>query len=140
MSTLVYLNELRKHTGKAPLKAWKESKAKLAEAIAKLEANISALEPDRIVAPGIGSPDEVVTVIKAKGTPIPKKPETPVVELVTITLVEIAKELSINPRVARAKMRRVKSLPEGTVVGKHTYARTHKQHVIDALKHDFRKR
>ncbi len=60
----------------------------------------------------------------------------------TVTLVMIAKELNINPRVARAKMRRVDmaKLPADAVIAKHTYKAQYKDAIINALRTDFRKK
>lgn len=43
--SLDYLNQLRARLGKTPLKSWKESKVKLAEAIGKCGAQINASKP-----------------------------------------------------------------------------------------------
>jgi hypothetical protein len=67
MTTLTTLNTLRTAAGMKPLKAWKESKAKLVAAIEKLTPKTNGNE---------------------------------------VTIAQLARELGINPRVARAKCRR----------------------------------
>lgn len=130
--TLEYLNSLRVAVGKKPLKAWKESKAKLDEAVNKLLPRNSDGE---VIGEGViasGAPKRVKKSIDEEANTNPH-------DFSTVTLVAIAKELGINPRVARAKMRRV-SVPADFLAGKHTYHEQHKAWVVDALKRDFRKK
>lgn len=192
MSTLAHLNELRTAVGKAPLKAWKESKAKLLEAIDKLTprdsaGNIIAADANGVIASGaprqidiseltpeshpiakankdswnavIGKPKKSIEreaelahldvrerkLVKATKKEVRRQGEKQYVHAVEgdeVTLVQIAKELGINPRVARAKMRRVdlSKLPAGSVIGKHTYTVAGAAAVREALKTDFRKK
>lgn len=56
----------------------------------------------------------------------------------SITLADIARELGVSPKIARAKMRRVDA--SAYSVGKHTYNVKDKQKVIDALQTDHRKK
>lgn len=201
------LNVLRNVVGKPPLKAWKESAAKLDAAIEALlprysDGSVIPTDDDGAIASGapidepvivetaqpftddtgrgrirLEGPNEVVgdipkvkrTRVSAKAIPETDKgsfvkelrkatkQEDALIEKVadkaakkqaastgeTVTLVDIARELDINPRVARAKMRRVdmSKLPAGSVVGKHTYTNpVGRNAVIAALKHDFRKK
>jgi hypothetical protein len=111
--TLVTLNLLRTKAGMAPLKAWKESKAKLEVAIGKLllatkadptakelkatevakAAKKPAKEPKKIK-------DGMAAVAKAKSA---KEKKTPVDG---VSISTIAAELDMDPKVARAKLRR----------------------------------
>jgi hypothetical protein len=178
-ATLIYLNALRDTAGMKPLKSWKESNAKLAAAITKLETQIGTHLPPvidqhlDIKTPLQIAADEPVTVEVAKSfstdpvaNKIPKKvvaaaeqfaadvvAKVPAKKAVkklekaldkakdVITLVEIAKELEFNPKVARAKMRRV-TVPKGYTVdgAAHTFHAKHRQWVIDALQRDNRKK
>lgn len=126
---LAKLNSLRANANKPPLKAWKESRA-------KLEAAVAALTP--------AMPAEVITAAEepaanvAASVPKASKAVRPG-NAFTVTLANIARELNLQPKIARAKMRRIR-LPEGVEVSKHTYAVDHKQTVIDMLKKDFRRK
>jgi hypothetical protein len=66
--TLERLNELRARNGMKPLKAWKESKQKLYDAIHKLEANTDATDqdptPDDVPAESIADLKEVVKAVE----------------------------------------------------------------------------
>lgn len=195
--TLSYLNDLRAKSGMKPLKAWKESKAKLADAISSLEAKLNQGRtaanlgdyfeestarkslrdnPDRsndaypppysttVLPDGLGggitprdSAEEAYLMKNAKPRKQSKVDDAVKNKIAKdakeaqrtgahrgqtstdhITLVQIAKELGIDPKVARAKMRRVKAASD-MEVSKHTYALKNKQWVVDALKADFRK-
>ena len=83
---LAHLNSLRESNGLKPLNAWKESKAKLEEAITKLEASV-----------------EEKPAAAAKK---PSKKKTDAASADTFTLGDIARELGKNPKVLRAKFRR----------------------------------
>jgi hypothetical protein len=74
---LADLNALREKSGKAPIKVWKASRTKLEEAIKACDS-VSA---------------EPVKTVKASGN--------------GVSLVEIAKELDMDDKVARAKLRRM---------------------------------
>lgn len=96
--TLAYLNELRTMNNKKPLKAWKESKVKLAAAIDKehevrQEERLARLEakPVKIVTARVEGKPQNVTEAGAK-----------------VNVAKIAKELGINSKVARAKLRKAK--------------------------------
>ena len=146
MTRFEHLNNLRILNGQKPLKAWKESKAKLEAAIKKLEAqtrhdieeamedaasdNIDQLiEEDKKVP--CRAPSVIEHELKSRPHPTPDK----------VTLVEIAKELSINPKIARAKIRRGGDHCPGSLEeDKYVYAIGDKQKVIDFLTSDFRKR
>lgn len=106
------LNTLRIAAGMSPLKSWKGSRAKLNEQIEKLEREAKKNKPAKA----------------------PKKASSD-----TITLADIARELDINPKVARAKMRRV-TVPAGFEAERHTYYLERKQWVIDTLTTDMRKK
>lgn len=81
---LATLNTLRAINGKAPIKAWKESRA-------KLEAAIAALTP----AQSLGATEPAPAPTRA-----PKK--------VTSTFKDLLTELNMTAKVARAKLRRAK--------------------------------
>lgn len=57
----------------------------------------------------------------------------------TVTLADIARELSLNPKVLRAKMRRL-TIPQEFIVSKHTYKLEHKPAIIDIIKRDHRRK
>lgn len=119
-SMLTRLNELREANGLKPLKAWKESKQKLEDAIRKLsDATIDEMIEE----------DKKVPCKAPSANPNPE----------SITLAQIARELGINPKVARTKMRRV-DVPTDFLVAKHTYRMQYKAWVIDVLRSDLRKR
>ena len=86
---LAHLNSLRELAGLKPVNTWKESKDKLEAAIAKLEEPASATAPEKKTS-------------KAK-----EKREAPEANPDTFTLGDIARELGKNPKVLRAKFRRL---------------------------------
>jgi hypothetical protein len=171
---LTQLNAFRVDLGKAPLKAWKESKEKLnaayVAALTEHEAMVKAKTADPVAdfiaengvtqcPPPKALQDEakrrerVEAIAEKRITPealraakakVERKPRTIVSpangKIDGVTLVQIARELGINDKIARAKMRRV-SVPADFLVDgqKHTYHPQHKQWVIDALKRDMRK-
>lgn len=117
--TLAYLNELRAMNGKAPLKSWKESKDKLAKAIDKenetrVAGQNERLEEEariaRVSASAKNKPINILvkkTIEKnkakiAKASQVSAKQE----EAAKVNVAQIAKELGINPKVARAKLRK----------------------------------
>lgn len=87
---LATLNALRATKGKAPIKAWKESKA-------KLEAAIEALSPKQVKAP-----KAPVEVSKAKLSHVLKGAMAPRAR----DFAEWCRQNDVNPKVARAKLRR----------------------------------
>lgn len=88
---LITLNTLREQNGQVPLKSWKSSRAKLEEAIAKLT-------PAETPAP---------KAKKAKKAKVAKA-DAPTKSSDDLSVADIARELGINPKVARAKLRRHK--------------------------------
>jgi AraC-like DNA-binding protein len=105
------LNQLREARGMKPLKAWKASKEKLHEAIASLEKVPAAIQDINVEEP-----------------------------MKYVTLTEIARELGMSPKVARAKMRRVFRSSGDTTFAKHTYPEVLKEKVITILKRDLRRK
>jgi hypothetical protein len=95
MTTLTELNALRTAAGMKPLKAWKESKAKLDAAVAKLQETMPALT--RAMTTDAKPAGKKVVVKKTAA----KKATGEGVKVSTI-----AEELGIDPKVARAKLRR----------------------------------
>ena len=98
--TLAYLNELRTMNDKKPLKAWKESKVKLAAAIDKehevrQEERLARLEAKSV---------KIVTARIVKEG----KPQNVTEAGAKVNVAKIAKELGINSKVARAKLRKAK--------------------------------
>jgi hypothetical protein len=143
MSTLIELNALRVANNMKRLKAWKESKAKLVEAIAKLSGITTAEQqlkasvevtkvPTGMTAAKIAAAkakeqvaakklNEGMAKLKAKKDAQPKvtkelkdaltfgKKKVAVKEVKTTSdniLATVCDELEINPKVARAKLRR----------------------------------
>ncbi|MGE0366963.1 MAG: hypothetical protein AB7Q00_14645 [Phycisphaerales bacterium] len=165
--SLAILNDLRAQHGKPPLKAWKESKAKLTAAIDKLRgeapfevdipdvngedhlpplpmADTRTLPPDVVAAADAFAQDVVNKVpakkaVKKLADAFKKRGKAAPAGSDTIPLVAIAAEMGLNPKVARAKMRRIK-LSAGVEVSKHVYHIGKKQQVIDALRKDHRKK
>ena len=95
-------NTLAKRTGEAPLNSWKQDKLKLQSRIDRLKNNI---QPKKL-------PIEAAAPMTFK----PKRPLSKADELIekevarasdyTITVVDVAEEHNIDPKVARAKLRR----------------------------------
>lgn len=167
------LNALRNTLGMPPLKAWKESKAKLAATIDALQAKVAPKDTTQYFAKD-GSPvtpkvcppspelaaierrkkaiDEVVQrrlagvdvvtppapgataklgeVIKAKQKPAQKTTES---TGDTIKLAEICREIGMDPKIARARLRRTMTPPNITV-GKYIYKVEGKAMVIAVLR------
>lgn len=156
------LNTLRVANSLKPLKAWKESKAKLEAAIAKLAEEVEGIaelnDPVKafIAKNGVTKCPPAKALLEAqkhreavddaaekllKGeAPAPKRAAAVRVHVDggSITLVQIASELRINPKIARAKMRRI-DVPAEYLIAKHVYKREHKQAIVDLLKSDLRK-
>lgn len=86
---LATLNALRATKGKAPIKAWKESRAKLEAAIAALTEQVKA-------------PKAPVEVSKAKLSHVLKGAMAPRAR----DFAEWCRQNDVNPKVARAKLRR----------------------------------
>lgn len=57
----------------------------------------------------------------------------------TVTLADIARELKLNPKVLRAKMRRL-DVPAEYIVAKHTYKLANKDAIIDIIRKDHRRK
>lgn len=139
----IELNRLRVLNGKSPLKAWKESKEKAVDAI---KAEVEILKPivktskkklifstgnDKIeeVSGPTSEVPEVPEVPEETPAPVEKAPESKK----TFTVVELAFELKISPKVARAKLRRnVDDLPPKTGKG-WTFANDVKEALIKIL-------
>lgn len=128
--TLAILNELRIRNGKTELKSWKESKAKLAERIeAEKEIAEAQAEDDRATArdeqAALDALNDKLGKIADKARADAKRVPNPKIgmkhgEVATpkaikavrvaankINVAEIAKELGINAKVARAKLRKL---------------------------------
>jgi hypothetical protein len=102
MANLTELNLLRGAAGMKPLKAWKESKDKLAAAIKKL------MKPN-VKIEDVTSGATPVTAAVAKPKVVKDASKKSTVEGVGIST--IAAELGIDPKVARAKLRRQDEVP-----------------------------
>lgn len=81
---LAHLNSLRERDGLKPISVWKDSKLKLEAAIDKLEqvAVVEAKKPAKRIESKVANPD-------------------------VFTLGDVARELNKNPKVLRAKFRRL---------------------------------
>ena len=90
MDKLTLLNERRVSLGKPALKSWKGSKAKLEEAIALLGHALPTKEEAKPIARAITT-----------------KVETKAKEPTTKPLPRIARSLGIDPKAARAKLRKM---------------------------------
>lgn len=133
---LDHLNKLREARGMKPLKAWKASKEKLHEAIASLEgaAPSYAEEVTESYTPDVDAPAEDLANLDEKMRRVR------CVEVKYVTLAEIARELGMSPKVARAKMRRVFRSSGDTTFAEHTYPEVLKEKVITILKRDLRRK
>lgn len=98
------LNKLRTDNGKAPLKDWKESNTKLLEAIRKEEAD--GIKGKSIKAVADASKDETILDRAAGKKKLTKKAKPAANAGEYKSLAEICKALGINPKVARAKLRK----------------------------------
>ncbi|USN16565.1 hypothetical protein POLEWNIK_00390 [Brevundimonas phage vB_BpoS-Polewnik] len=113
------LNNLRTDVGKPELASWKGSRANLvnaidtvkAEAEAALEARLAAVENGPSVLEGHPLHTE------AKALDAAKKPKPPKPQGDTFTLSELAADLDIQPKIARAKARRNKDKLAGYMTG-----------------------
>lgn len=136
---LDHLNKLREARGMKPLKAWKASKEKLHEAIASLEgaAPSYAEEVTESYTPDVDAPAEDLANLdeKMRRVRAEMRANEPM-----ITLAEIARELGMSPKVARAKMRRVFRSSGDTTFAEHTYPEVLKEKVITILKRDLRRK
>ena len=102
--TLAILNELRIRNGKTELKSWKESKAKLAAAIDNEQGLLvaNATNPK-------GNPTKKAVAEKLVKQEIAKAAGVEAKHVNKhVNVAAIAKELGINPKVARAKLRKAK--------------------------------
>ena len=114
--TLAILNELRIRNGKTELKSWKESKAKLAERIeiekAIADASAQAERVARVEASAKNKPINILVkkTIEKNKAKIAKAPQVSAKqeEAAKVNVAAIAKEFGINPKVARAKLRKAK--------------------------------
>lgn len=160
------LNVLRAANGKPQLKSWKESRAKLEQRLRLYEQNtpypngepdippykapqpvdhtvIASLplshNPDAIepVAVPLITADDMKRVSERRAKPVREIMSD--IKAGTVTLADIARELRLNPKVLRAKMRRL-SVPQHYVIGKHTYKLEHKADIIDIIKRDHRRK
>lgn len=125
MSTLTELNALRIAAGMTPLKSWKESKVKLDAAVAKLTKVVSE-DSDKAKANLETVVEKTLSDTKpaaAKATP--KKTAKPAAKPKAeakkdaptgVSISTIAAECNMDPKVARAKLRRQDDVPciEGT--------------------------
>lgn len=125
---LTELNALRVQAGKPELKAWKESKIKLVETIARTRNEVAMMKARASKEAAAPTP-----------APAPVKGDRK-----TFTAVEVAKELGMNDRVIRQKLRRiyrgreeVKGLPP-LINEEWEWVMKHKSAVIDLLKRDRR--
>lgn len=154
MSTLIELNALRVANNMKPLKGWKESNAKLTAAIAKLskitpaqQALKASVEVTKVPAGMMAAklaaakekeakvaakPAKVATPKKSDKQPVAKKPAIDGTSISTI-----ATKLGIDPKVARAKLRR--AFPEND--GRWVFTNEAEVKKIEAiLKGDARKK
>ena len=132
---LARLNELRVARGEQPYKAWKESRAKLDAKLATYEQPTPEL-----ATPQASLFDAAIEEHIEAAVELDKKPSKKIIgNAYTITLADIARLLNLNPKIARAKMRRIR-VPEGAEVSKHTYAIDYKETIINLLKKDFRRK
>lgn len=100
------LNQLRITNGKNPLKAWKESKQKCIDAIENEMAEAKTPEPEpkaKIPEPNLFPNFIIPDPVRDNDDSIPEKD--------TFTISELAEQLGINPKVARAKLRRTTNVP-----------------------------
>lgn len=124
--TLADLNALRIDLGMSPLKSWKESKAKLSDQIEKLQARydeLMAAAPALKIVPTVDGGKAVVkndrkaTVKRLAAEAIAEKERLARLEAsaknkplkiksAKVNVASIAKELGLNPKVARAKVRK----------------------------------
>jgi hypothetical protein len=113
MSTLIELNALRTAAKMKPLKAWKESKAKLVAAIAKLTgiapSAAKVVEVTKIPA-GMTAKKVAAEAAKAakpaKTAKVAKEKTTTKPAAEGMSVSTLAEQLGIDPRVARSKLRR----------------------------------
>lgn len=140
---LIELNEHRAALNMKPLKAWKESRAKLEDAINML-ANKLDDQADKQPAPAPApvavpqTPEQKKVNRKLRDGMAPKKPAAdaaPAGE--TVTIGQLCDKLSINPKVARAKLRRMNGkaeLPAPISEGRWEWAANHTDALIALLK------
>lgn len=158
MTTLAALNTLRERAGQKPLKSWKESKAKLAAAIDKLNAALAPSVPVTVLP--VTAPElirehkrnaEIEKIVEQRLRGDDVRPPKPVVKKAPtsappapvtrkrhapdgcVTLADIARDLNISPKAARAIMRKV-SIPADYVVGKYVFKSNRRQWVEQALR------
>lgn len=116
MPTLIELNALRTAANMKPLKAWKESKDKLAAAIKKLSGKDSTATVTKVPTGMTAAKAAKAKEVKpAKAPKIAKEKvakETKKIEGTPLST--IAEELGIDAKVARAKLRRAFADADGT--------------------------
>jgi len=134
------LNELRDEAGMKPLASWKSSRVKLEEAIDKLDAKVNA--PNGQPSPPLGesATDSKSKTVKKPKKPADKKKKAPSKDDGLMGVSDVAKELGINPKVARAKLRRngMKST-DGRWIRVKKDSREYKE-IVKLLKKDVHKR
>lgn len=119
------LNALRADVGKSQLSSWKGSRANIvtaidtvkAEAEAALEAKLAAVENGPSVLEGHPLHEEVKAQDAAKKPKRAAAKEKPQPSGDTFTLSDVAADLDIQPKIARAKARRNKDKLAGYMVG-----------------------
>lgn len=151
---LTQLNHLRDILGMAPLKAWKESRAKLEAKIKELEAKADEddldkpedeLEEEARLADQEAeeSVDETPAPAKdekdtEKAPRTPKKRGASKAERDTVSLADIARECNVRPQTARAKFRRIlkrdDNAPQPLESGKWDFNASDKKRLVELLK------
>lgn len=86
----------------------------------------------------IAAPTSIPDVTPPRSSPAKQKARPAAVSTTSIALADIARELNIDPKIARAKMRRVE-VPADYTIGKHVYKLEYKSWVVNVLTVDFRK-
>lgn len=151
---LVELNALRTFVGLAPLKSWKESAKKLEQKIASTrkladekaaktpQPKITQCPPSAYLQHLAKRREQIEKVVEKRlaaeneSAPLPRitTPKSQPVSI-PIRLAEIAREIGMDPRNARAKMRKTR-LPDHIYAGKHLYHRQFKKDVIAHLRNE----
>jgi hypothetical protein len=107
MTNLNTLNTLLVAAGKKPLKVWKGSKAALEARIAMFAAEKPEHDAAKLTDPlptGVLPP--AVAELKKKIAKAKAKETTAIKEATMYTLADLARAANVNPKVARAKLRR----------------------------------
>lgn len=144
---LIELNECRVALGQKPLKAWKESRAKLEDTINMLHNELDERadtnpEPEKHPDPVAVAKDakkmaaQKEKSIKGKAAAAPKKSK-PAPNATNVTIGQLCEQLSINPKVARAKLRRLvakdETFPKPVSDGRWEWDAKHKDALIKLL-------